>query len=149
MEEAAVLLGRPWSVSGTVCHGHEIGRTMGFPTVNLRLPPEKAAPPRGVYASVIRREKDGIPVFSGGVSNLGARPTVNGDADDVTLETNLFASPGNLYGCEITVWLLRFLRPERKFGSLDELRDAISADSAEARQVTESLWSRYEDAFLP
>ena len=148
MEAAADLLGRPWSVSGTVRHGHEIGRTMGFPTVNLRLPEGLAVPPRGVYASVIRRERDGLPVLSGGVSNLGSRPTVNGDGDDVTLETNLFASPGDLYGTDITVWLLRFLRPERKFGSVDELRDAISRDGEEARQVTDALWSRYEDAFL-
>ena len=148
MEEAAALLGRPWSVSGRVLHGHEIGRTMGFPTVNLRLPAGMVGPPRGVYAAMIRWERDGVPVLSGGVSNLGSRPTVNGDGDDVTLETHLFGNPGVLYGADITVWLLRFLRPERKFGSVEELREAISSDGEAARRVNETLRSRYEDAFL-
>ncbi len=148
MEEAAALLGRPWSVSGRVLHGHEIGRTMGFPTVNLRLPGGMVNPPRGVYAAMVRWERDGVSVLSGGVSNLGSRPTVNGDGDDVTLETHLFDNPGDLYGADITVWLLRFLRPERKFASVEELREAIAHDGEAARRVNETLRSRYEDAFL-
>ncbi len=148
MEGAAALTGRPWAVSGTVRHGHEIGRTIGFPTVNLRLSEGRLSPPHGVYAAAVRWESDGKPMLSGGVANLGSRPTVNGDRDDVTLETHLFASPGELYGRDVTVWLLRFLRPERKYGSVELLREAIARDEAEARRVTEALWSRYEDEFL-
>lgn len=148
MEKAAERMGRPYPVSGTVRHGHEIGRTMGFPTANLRLPSCKIAPPHGVYASVARWERAGAVCFSGGVSNLGSRPTVNGDCLDVTLETNLFSDPGDLYGLDLTVWLLKFLRPERKFASVDELGAAIARDGEEARQVSHALWSRYEDEFL-
>ncbi|MBE6725729.1 MAG: hypothetical protein E7576_11170 [Ruminococcaceae bacterium] len=147
LDGAAQMLGRPYFVSGTVRHGKRIGHTIGFPTLNLRLPPCKVSPPRGVYASVVRWEENGSARLAAGVSNLGSRPTVNGDRDDVTLETNVFADPGDLYGAEITVWLLRFLRPEKKFGSVDGLQEAIALDREEARRAADTLWSRYEDEF--
>ena len=147
LDGAADMLGRPYFISGTVRHGKRIGHTIGFPTLNLRLPPCKVFPPRGVYASVVRWEENGTARFAAGMSNLGSRPTVNGDRDDVTLETNVFADPGDLYGAGITVWLLRFLRPEKKFGSVDALREAIARDREEAQRTVRALWSRYEDEF--
>ena len=148
MEGAAERLGRPYSVSGTVLHGQRLGRKMGFPTLNLRLAPDKISPPRGVYASVVRWEENGNVRLAPGMSNLGSRPTVNGDRNDVTLETNVFAEPGELYGSKITVWLLRFLRPEKAFGSVDELSAAIALDREEALSTSDALWSRYEDEFV-
>ena len=118
---------------------------MGFPTLNLRLPPEKVVPPRGVYATLVRWERDGRIRLSPGVSNLGSRPTLGGAADDVTLETHLFDSPGDLYGSSIAVRMLSFIRPENRFGSLEELRETIALDSLEAKRITDSLRSMYED----
>ena len=147
MRGAARLLGHPYFVTGPVLHGHELGRTMGFPTLNLRLPPEKVAPPRGVYAALTHWKRGGSSRLSPGVSNLGFRPTVNGDADDVTLETNLFDSPGDLYGSDVTVWLFDFLRPEERFASVENLREAIARDSREAERVLSSLRSLNEDEY--
>ncbi len=147
MRGAARLLGHPYFVTGPVLHGHELGRTMGFPTLNLRLPPEKVAPPRGVYAALTHWKRGGSSRLSPGVSNLGFRPTVNGDVDDVTLETNLFDSPGDLYGSDVTVWLFDFLRPEERFASFENLREAIARDSREAERVLSSLRSLNEDEY--
>ena len=139
LRRAARLSGRPYFVTGTVMHGQALGRTLGFPTLNLRLPVGKVAPPRGVYASLTRYGENGIPRLSPGMSNLGSRPTVNGDPDDVTLETNLFSRPGDLYGSDVTVFLLDYLRPERQFSSVDELRAAIAADADAARDSAADL----------
>ena len=148
MEEAAALLGHPYMVRGPVLHGHALGRTIGIPTLNQRLPEGKIAPPRGVYASlVLYRDPDGRPVTAPGISNLGSRPTVNGDADDVTLETHLEIDCGDLYGAEVTVWLGKFLRPERKFASVDALKTAIAADSEAARPARERLKSGFDAVY--
>lgn len=146
MKEAAELSGRPYFVSGTVRHGHRIGHEIGWPTVNLRIPAGKLVPPFGVYASVVRWQTPDGPVSppTPGVSNLGSRPTVNGDREDVTLETHLFCDPGELYGAEAAVWLWDFLRPETRFDSLDELRSAIGKDADAAALSSESCLKRYE-----
>ena len=141
MDGAARLMGHPYSVMADVCPGHRIGRTIGWPTLNQRLPEEKLAPPRGVYASLslLAPENGGGLCLAPSVSNLGSRPTVNEDADDVTLETHVIRTdePGVLRALEgrphLVVWLGKFLRPERKFASLDELKAAIAADEEAAR----------------
>ena len=135
MMRAAELLGSPYSVTAPVDHGKEIGRTIGHPTVNQRLAPEKLAPPRGVYAARVTVE-DSEEVFDG-VANLGSRPTVNADADDVTLETYIFGEPGDLYGRRLTTKLIDYIRPERKFDSLDALEAQIQMDSDAALEILE------------
>ncbi|MBO6052124.1 MAG: hypothetical protein J6Q17_00160 [Clostridia bacterium] len=141
MDEAAHLMGHPYPVRADVCPGHRIGRTIGWPTLNQRLPDGKLAPPRGVYASLslLSPENGGSLCLTPSVSNLGSRPTVNEDGDDVTLETHVIHTdtPGVLRALEgrphLVVWLGEFLRPERKFASLDELKAAIAADEEAAR----------------
>ena len=129
-ERAAADLGRPWAVRGPVTHGDKRGRTIGFPTANIPLG-RHLEPARGVYA-VTARLADGATVS--GVANIGRRPTVN-EGTESRVEAHLFDYAGDLYGQEIAVALLAFLRPERKFASFDDLRTQIASDAAEARAM--------------
>lgn len=129
-ERAAVLLGRPWSIRGPVTHGDARGRTIGFPTANIPLG-RHLEPARGVYA-VRATLADGRVVP--GVANLGRRPTLGGDPVS-RLEAHLFDFQGDLYGQEVEVALLAFLRDERKFASFQELTAQIAADAAAARAL--------------
>ena len=130
MEEAARLLGGPYSFDLPVVHGLRLGHAIGHPTLNQRPPAEKLLPPRGVYASLVTADGK---VYRG-VSNLGSRPTVNADAEDVTLETTVFGDPGELYGRTVSVGLASFLRPERAFSSLAALEEQIGRDAEDARR---------------
>ena len=117
-------LGRPYAVFGRVIPGDGMGRGIGFPTANIdaagcQLPPD------GVYAA---RARIGDQVFRG-IVNLGLRPTVSRDHRRV-LEIHLFAFDGDLYGSEMEVEFLRFVRGEKKFSSIDELRAQIARDIA-------------------
>ena len=129
-ERAAALLGRPWEVRGTVFHGDKLGRTLGWPTANIWLG-RHLEPARGVYAVSVRMP-DGAVV--GGVANVGRRPTLGGDPA-TRLETHLFDWSGDLYGQEIGVRLVAFLRDDMVFDGLESLKAAIAADAAAARQV--------------
>lgn len=123
MEGAAALLGRPYSVTGIVEHGKRLGRTMGFPTLNIYPSADRSFIPRGVYATWA--------VFGGekhmGVTNIGINPTV-GDRN-IRIETHLPNFSGNLYGQEVTTEFVRFIRPERKFASVNELFDQVAKDT--------------------
>lgn len=129
-ERAAGLLGRPWSIRGPVTHGDARGRTIGFPTANIPLG-RHLEPARGVYA-VRATLADGRVVP--GVANLGRRPTLGGDPVS-RLEAHLFDFQGDLYGQEVEVALLAFIRDERKFASFQELTTQIAADAASARAL--------------
>ena len=120
--EAAKLLGRPVCVSGTVVQGKQLGHKLGFATVNQLLPPDTAALRRGVYASCCT--VDGRQYRA--VTNIGSRPTVLQTAE--AAETHLIDYRGDLYGRELTVRLLKFLRPQRRFEDISQLSDAIAAD---------------------
>lgn len=124
------LLGRPYTVVGTVVEGRRLGRGFGFPTANLRVHNEQL-PPTGVYAVEVRWSGSRW----GGVGNLGYRPTVEGAEIHRQLEVHLFGFEGDLYGEDLEVEFRAFLRPERKFDSLDALREQISADAAAARRL--------------
>jgi riboflavin kinase/FMN adenylyltransferase len=129
-ERAAALLGRDWAITGPVTHGDARGRTIGFPTANIPLG-RHLEPARGVYA-VRARLADGRLVP--GVANLGRRPTLGGDPVS-RLEAHLFDFAGDLYGQELEVALVAFLREERRFADFGELTRQIAADAAEARRV--------------
>lgn len=135
---AASLLGEPWEVAGTVEEGDRRGRTIGFPTANLRLGP-LMCPRLGVYAVRAALEEGAGPGgeraggWMAGVANLGVRPTVNDRG--VLLEVHLFDRAVELYGRRLRVRLVDFIRPERKFGGLDELKAQIAADAARAREI--------------
>ena len=127
------MLGRSYSLVGEVVAGQQLGRTIGFPTANLRVPPEKFLPRQGVYGvrvfgQALNRDK---PVL--GVMNIGNRPTVNGTQR--TIEVHLLDWLGDLYGQILTVELEQFIRSEQKFDSLDELKTQIKADCETARAM--------------
>ena len=130
---ASRLLGRPYTVLGKVQHGRELGRTLGFPTANLHLFNEQL-PPNGVYAVRVF-DADGVtPRVSAyaGVANLGMRPTVDPKPSEPSLEVHLLEFSGDLYGRVLEVEFVEFLRPEKRFDSLDALRVQITSDSVEA-----------------
>lgn len=129
-ERATVELGRPWAIRGEVAHGDKRGRTIGFPTANVALG-RHLEPARGVYA-VTTRLADGR--ILNGVANIGRRPTVNAGPES-RLEVNLFDFDGDIYGTEITVALIAYIRPEIKFSGLEALQAQIAADAAEARRL--------------
>jgi riboflavin kinase / FMN adenylyltransferase len=129
-ERAASLLGRAHTIRGIVAHGDARGRTIGFPTANVALG-RHLEPARGVYA-ITARLACGEEVA--GVANIGRRPTVNAGPES-RLEAHLFDFNGDLYDQEITVALRSYLRAERKFGGLDELKAQIAIDAAEARTI--------------
>jgi len=129
-DRAAALLGRPFAITGPVQHGDARGRTLGFPTANVPLG-RHIEPARGVYA-VRARLASGQVV--GGVANLGRRPTLGGDPVS-RLEAHLFDFQADLYGQEIAVALLAFIREEKRFGGLDELKAQIAADASAARAL--------------
>ncbi len=116
------MLGRPYSLRGTVVTGQQLGRTIGFPTANLELPPEKFLPRYGVYAVNVFWENTTVK----GVMNVGCRPTVAGEAPSI--EVHLLDWSGDLYGKTLKVDLLEFLRPEQKFDSIEALKQQITKD---------------------
>ena len=128
LAEAARLLGRDYSLSGTVLRGAGLGRKIGFPTANIATGTAQL-PPDGVYA--VEAFLEGRP--HPGVANLGVRPTVSNDSPRL-LEVHVFDFSGDLYDREIEVRFRKFLRPEKKFESLDELRAGIARDTAAARE---------------
>lgn len=130
---AASLLGEPWEIDGTVEEGDRRGRTIGFPTANLRIG-SLLCPRLGVYAvRAALTDGDGAGAWMPGVANLGVRPTVNDRG--VLLEVHLLDRAIELYGRRLRVRLVDFIRPERKFGGLDELKAQIAADAARAREI--------------
>jgi riboflavin kinase/FMN adenylyltransferase len=129
-ERATAELGRPWAIRGEVAHGDQRGRTIGFPTANVALG-RHLEPARGVYAVTVRLPDGGV---RDGVANIGRRPTVS-EGPESRLEVNLFDFSGDIYGAEITVALIAYIRPEVKFSGLDALKAQIAGDAAEARQL--------------
>jgi riboflavin kinase/FMN adenylyltransferase len=129
-ERATAELGRPWGIRGTVTHGDARGRTIGFPTANVALGGH-LEPARGVYAVTVRLA-DGT--MHKGVANIGRRPTVNAGPES-RLEVNIFDFDADLYGAEITVSLVSYIREERKFAGLDALKAQIALDAADARRL--------------
>ncbi|MEL0168746.1 MAG: bifunctional riboflavin kinase/FAD synthetase [Pseudomonadaceae bacterium] len=124
---ASLLLGRPFSITGRVVYGQQLGRTIGAPTANVQL--KRVNPPlHGVYRVSV--ELDGV--VRKGVANIGKRPSVSGDGK-AHLEVHLFDFAGDLYGRRLTVVFHQKLRDEKRFDSLDALQAAIKADFAAAR----------------
>jgi riboflavin kinase / FMN adenylyltransferase len=126
---AKQLLGRTYTLTGKVIQGQQLGRTLGFPTANLKVSAEKFIPHRGVYR--VQVESSAFAQAQLGVMNIGSRPTVDGIHQ--TIEVHLLDWSGDLYGHTITVCLEQFLRPEQKFESLDALKDQIQLDCGIAR----------------
>ncbi|PWQ94474.1 bifunctional riboflavin kinase/FAD synthetase [Leucothrix arctica] len=129
---AAELLGRKYCLSGRIRHGAKLGRTIGFPTLNLRIQ-DNIATVNGVYAVKVKGLSD-TPLL--GVANLGNRPTVDGI--ETRLETHLFDFDQSVYGRHIEVELIKFLRPEKKFDSFDMLKEQIAKDATQAKTLLQA-----------
>ena len=126
---AEKLLGRPYRILGRVIHGNELGRTIGFPTANIRLH-RQVNPVKGVYAVRVRLKSG---AFFNGVANIGTRPTINGV--NQLLEAHLFDFQGDLYGQWLDVELCHKIRNEMKFPSFDDLKAQIAKDVETAKNV--------------
>ena len=132
MAQAVRFLGHPHLLTGQVVHGKQLGRQLGIPTANLLLPPELAVPRFGVYAGIAHVEGSHYPA----VTNVGVRPTVSGHG--VTVETWILDYDGDLYDRTICLELTDFLRPERKFDSLEELKAEVNRNAVQARVLAET-----------
>lgn len=130
IEKVNALLGRPYCSIGTVTEGRRLGRTIGFPTLNLPVDME-IQPLRGVYVARCRRlePKRGVPRAA--VANFGVRPTVEEGAPPL-LEVHCLEEPPAGYGDRVLVEWIRLIRPEKKFSGVEELRAAIAADRESA-----------------
>ena len=126
---AEKLLGRPYRILGRVIHGNELGRTIGFPTANIRLH-RQVNPVKGVYAVKVRLKSG---AFFNGVANIGTRPTINGV--NQLLEAHLFDFQGDLYGQWLDIELCHKIRNEMKFPSFDDLKAQIAQDVETAKNV--------------
>lgn len=132
LDNAARMLGRPYTIEGRVVEGQRLGRTIGFPTANVSYG-EEEFPPDGVWAV---RARVGTRRFLG-VANLGVRPTVDGE--NRALEVHLFDFAGELYGEVLEVEFVRHLRGEVRFESLDALKGQIARDAEQARDFLRAL----------
>lgn len=127
---AAGMLGGPWTADGIVESGEQNGRKLGFPTANLQLG-ELIHPKHGVYA--VRARIEGEADWRPGVANFGRTPTTG--LRDPLLETHIFDFKADIYGKRLEVQLVAYLRPEKRFDSLDLMVDQMHLDSAEARRI--------------
>lgn len=128
--EAGKMLGGHWIVDGIVEHGEKRGRTLGFPTANMKLG-DLVQPAHGIYAVWARVDED--QVWRSGVANFGRTPTTG--ERDALLEVMLFDYAGDLYGKRLHTAFVQFLRPEARFGSLEELVEAMNKDVTQARGI--------------
>lgn len=137
IQGANQMLGRRFSLKGTVGAGKKIGRTLGFPTANIELPDEQLIPKHGVYAAI----HNNLPVML----NIGTAPTVNGeDATKVTVEAHIVVPDGeavpDLYGQPLEVEIIDFIREEKRFADLETLRQAIADDKSKVLKAVERAY---------
>ena len=135
MATAVKFLGHPHILSGTVVHGKALGRKLGIPTANLRLPEGLAIPKLGVYVCSCCIDGKRYPA----VTNIGTRPTVEGSG--ITVEPWILDYSGDLYGREITLEFHYFLRPEQKFPTLEALKEEIHRNAEETRNYLHRLFT--------
>jgi riboflavin kinase/FMN adenylyltransferase len=133
VDEAAALLGHPYSVDGVVVAGDQRGRQIGFPTANLATENE-LIPPNGVYATIVRL--DGV--IYPAVTNVGVRPTF-GDSAQTIIEAHLIDVNPDLYGQTLRLGFIQRMRDERRFDGIDALKAQIAADVAKARTLFEQM----------
>ncbi|MBQ1274238.1 MAG: bifunctional riboflavin kinase/FAD synthetase [Cellulosilyticum sp.] len=129
IEKANEMLGHPYMIVGNVVQGKQLGRTIGFPTINLIADPDRVYPPNGVYATKVK-------VYSKtflGMTNIGYNPTVNGEKK--MIETHILDFNETLYGEEVEVDFYHFIRPEQKFDSIEALQAQISCDKERVLQI--------------
>jgi riboflavin kinase/FMN adenylyltransferase len=132
VREANKFLGHPHALTDTVRLGYRLGRKMGTPTANMRFAEGVLVPAHGVYAARVRIEGESI--YRNAVTNIGIRPTVNGSGA-VSVESYILDYEGNLYGKRLRLEFIDFIRPERKFSDINELKEQINKDAVRAREI--------------
>ena len=120
------FLGRPYSISGIVQHGKQLGATIGFPTANLLPDPDKLLVPNGVYETCVWIDGNKYQ----GVTNVGDNPTVDED-HKIKIETHVLSFDGNLYGKQLKLEFIRKIRKEIKFDGIQALKNQIKSDILE------------------
>lgn len=129
VQGAQSILGHKYMITGEVVSGHRIGRQLGFPTANLKVDEHKLLPKDGVYACQVQDVSKAIREQKGfrGILNIGTRPTLD-NGNDRTVEVHILGHCGDIYGQTLQLKLVRRIRGERRFGSLDELKAQIRQD---------------------
>jgi riboflavin kinase/FMN adenylyltransferase len=129
MERATAFLGHPHTLVDTVRYGYRLGGKIGAPTINMRFPEGVLVPALGVYVSRVQLE-DGL---KSAVTNIGVRPTVSG-GESVSVESFILDYSGDLYGRQVRVEFYKFIRPEKKFSDIAELKEQITKDTLATRE---------------
>lgn len=124
LKKANNLLGHNFLITGTVQKGNQIGRTIGFPTANIKYPKEKPEIPFGVYSVRVKV----LNKLYRGMLNYGIKPTINGGKNDPVAEVHILDFDNNIYGEKIGMYILEKIRNEKKFNSLEELKEQIAKD---------------------
>lgn len=127
---AGKMLGRFYEINGHVEHGKAIGTNLGFPTANQKIPADKIVPRFGVYRSFCDIGQERYPA----VTNIGCRPTFDGDIGNITVESFILADVGDIYNQKLSTKLADFIRPEKHFESKEELINAINQDVAKVKR---------------
>jgi len=128
------FFGHPFTLHGTVVEGKQLGRKMGFPTANIEASDKyKIIPGYGVYA--VKVEIEGK-IYKG-MLNIGTRPTFNKNADNRSIEVNIFDFTANIYGKKITIWFVDKIRDEKKFPGIESLVEQLKKDQISALQILE------------
>lgn len=133
MEKACEMLGRPYFIYGEIVHGRQLGRTIDMPTINVNVDKDKVLPPNGVYSALVTVDN----VHYKAVANIGTKPTV-ADENIISIEAYIFYFNQDIYGKKARIDLIHFQREEKKFESLDALKEQMQHDKKEALLWLES-----------
>lgn len=136
------LLGRPYSISGTVFHGDGRGKQLGFPTANIDFDESVVVPHFGVYTCDVELPKKHPHKRLYGVMNCGMRPTISSNKPKVQIETHILDFDEDIYNEEIVFHIKSFIRPEQKFGSLDLLKQQLETDISSAKNSLKSIFGQ-------
>ncbi len=135
IEAVNTALGRPFELEGLVVQGEKMGRTIGFPTANIELKYRYQYPGNGVY--LVKLKLNAYDKVMAGVCNVGIKPTIAREKHTKTVEVHLLDFEQDIYGEEVTVYFLNYLRDEQKFDSLDALKAQIYQDVEDSREMLE------------
>ncbi len=130
VSKAALYLEQPYKLKGIVVKGKQLGRTIGFPTANIKInDPDKLIPADGVYAVKVKYKEE----FLNGMLNIGFRPTVDGAVR--TIEVYIFDFNAEIYGEELEIQFIEYIRPEQKFAGLEQLKEQLEADKIHSHKI--------------
>lgn len=132
VSEATIILGHPYSLYGKVIHGQNIGTQLGFPTANLQPSPDKLIPAEGVYAVIVTSPTTINPLPA--MLYIGNRPTIESN-NQKSIEVNIFNFDGNLYGTELWIEFIQYIRPQQQFPSLKALQQQLEKDKRTIQQL--------------